>query len=230
MGAVTCVMIGLFLRRMEIDKLTPELMMAGHYSSECIVNIRAVRTIQGAEGLFLDNYVKSTKLHLEKKLGEAYGNAKAMGLAQGIQQYGLPPVLWTFIGLLMAGEARRLAQTHREGNGGNIKDGILYGSWTQEESRNPNKVMQDIFASIVPTIMQYSAFVSGTIYAANILKGIGESLGRAVWLAPDSARAFTAAHDIFNIIDRVPAIDAEKKEIGGENVGDDEPVSNCLWF
>ena len=81
---VTCVGIGLMYARANADKLTPELMMAGHYSSECIVNIRVVRTIQGAEDLFMENYNKTSNLHKEKKLAEAWGNAKGMGFAMGI--------------------------------------------------------------------------------------------------------------------------------------------------
>ena len=127
----------------------------------------------------------------------------------------------------MAGKARSIAEENRK----KYTDGIITNSWKATDFgpgarfEGVEDLMKEMFDSLAPTLIEYFLFIGTTIYAANIMNGIGQSIARGVWLAPDSARAFTAAHDIFAIIDRVPAIDSEKKEVGGENE-DEEVVNN----
>ena len=51
-----------------MDAVTPELTLSGHYASECLYNIRAVRALSGAEKLFAKKYVAAISEHKQNKM------------------------------------------------------------------------------------------------------------------------------------------------------------------
>ncbi|CAD7956242.1 unnamed protein product [Amoebophrya sp. A25] len=178
------ILVTVFVRRAAVDALTPELTLAGHYASECLYNIRAVRTLAGAEKIFFQKYNKCVLSHKEKRASEAAGNGLFLGLGAAAQSFLQPVLSWAVVIVYC-----------RNGVRSYDFEAIFPAGSTELDVKN--WFTEDYFA----------AWLGGITLAINLMNNLGGDLARGVMLGPDANRAFTAAHDLFSIIDRKPHID-----------------------
>ncbi|CAD7922759.1 unnamed protein product [Amoebophrya sp. A120] len=181
------VIMACMMRQLAADAVTPQLTLAGHYASECLYNIRAVRALSGAEPMFARKYAECVKTHRDNKDADALKNAVILGLGFSMQSFLGPLVNWAVVI-------------------GFVSVGVKQYDLTYIQT--PSQVFDFFKNEYIGT------WLSGIALAVNMMNNLAGEMGRMVHLGPDTGRAFTAAHDLFKVIDRKPRIDVDEASQG----------------